>query len=300
MKDLKSNHVYLYGVDHSPWVQGVWYTLKYLGYEVTLSSIPPSFGWVKNNGITFPVAKFDDGQLIYDSFKIYDYLSKRHPNIPDLNNKDEYQVMLEKLFLNYSPQRGAKGKNLKFFLGWMKMRERPSSIKGAFLRGLIFFYYFFLIKLSLILMSSKKNEVSIKESLKKNLSFWDGLLENSKWISGDEVGYLDFSLFGHIECIASGPTDEFIPKVRDFKNIQSWLKEMLKINKQVPPLYSKRVFDHGHYIEQDRKNEMIFILGFVFGVTFLPFTIVFILYLFHIRTRGHHHSGAIIKGLKKT
>ena len=299
MKDLKSNHVYLYGVDHSPWVQGVWYTLMYLGYEVRLSCVPPSASWVKNNGITFPVAVFNGERRISDSFKIYEYLSKHHQNLPFSTSFKESQVKLEKLFLIYSPQRGAKGKNLKFFLGWMKMRERPSSIKGAFFRGIIFLYYFFLIKLSLIFVSSKKNEVHIKDSLKKNLSFWDTKLENSKWISGDKIGFLDFSLFGHMECIASGPTDEFMPIVRDFKNINSWLKKMLEINKEVPPLYSKRLFDHGPYAERDRKNEMIFILGFIFGVAFFPLTIILILYLFSIRTRGHHHSGAKLKGLKK-
>ena len=146
-------------------------------------------------------------------------------------------------------------------------------------------------------MSSKKNKVSIKESLNKNLSFWEGMLEKSKWISGNEVGFLDFSLFGHMECIASGPTDEFIKLVREFKNIRAWLMKMTEINQKIPPLYSKRIIDYRYLIERNIKDELIFILSFTLGLIFLPVTLTLILYLFSIRTRGRHYSGAKLKDL---
>ena len=65
-------------------------------------------------------------------------------------------------------------------------------------------YFFILIHLGRVLSKSPYNLSRIDSELNS----WNEVLNNSEWISGDNLGVIDFALFGHIECICSGLTDE--------------------------------------------------------------------------------------------
>ena len=231
----------LYGVEHSPWVLGVWYSLKHLGHQAVLTSVPISLEWIINNGITFPVLNIDSGKNINDSFNIYHFLSKENSSLHYPEDSEQFQTELEKFFLTYSPRRASFGKDLIFFKGWMSMNEHPQSAAGSFARGFLFFYYYILIKIALCTIFIKSRNFSSIERIQKYLSKYDEKLKESKWIGGHELSYFDFALFGHIECICSCPTDELIPIIRKYSNLVSWIERMIQLNDSAKPLFSKNI-----------------------------------------------------------
>tara|TARA_B100000925_G_C21983820_1_gene463575 strand:- start:331 stop:1212 length:882 start_codon:yes stop_codon:yes gene_type:complete len=282
----------LYGVEHSPWVLGVWYSLRYLGFNTSLSSLPISAKWVKNNGITFPVLNIDDKKIISDSFNIYQFLSTENHSLPYPNTSMDFQNGLEKLFLTYSPKRASFGKDLSFFKGWMSMNEYPQSLAGSFARGFLFFYYYSLIKIALVAMFLKNKHFTSLKRIQKILLNYDEKLKESKWIGGEQLSYLDFALFGHIECMCSGPTDELIPIIKKYSNLVSWIDRMIQLNDGMRPLFSRKISENNFSLDRTLANEVTFCSSIIFWASIFPITLFLIILLFVCRKNGNHFSGA--------
>ena len=284
--------VTLYGVDHSPWVQGVWYALSFTGYKVKLTSIPPSLNWVLENGITFPVLKLSSTHIIKDSFTIYKFLSKHNSQVYFPDDYFRHQMRLEKLFLNYSILRAPSKKNLKFFGAWLGMRERPYTLNGSIFRSFLFFYYFLLIKLGRLFYFRKYSSDAPYQNITQELRYWDNLLESNKYITGEKLSFVDFALFGHIECMASGPTDELLHNIRKNQNLLRWIEDMIKNNPNYGPLFSKRLFYDNHAPHKSLHDQFLFLFGCVIFLLFLPISISGVIILLLIRKKGNHFSGA--------
>ena len=287
MKKLK-----LYGVEHSPWVLGVWYSLNYLGHQAVLSSVPISSWWVIKNGITFPVLKIDNKKNINDSFNIYYFLSKENSSLVYPENSEQFQTELEKFFLTYSPRRASFGKDFIFFKGWMSMNEHPQSAARSFARGFLFFYYYILIKIALFTIFIKRRNFNSTKRIQKYLSKYDEKLKESKWIGGNELSYFDFALFGHIECICSGPTDELIPIIRKYSNLVLWVERMIQLSDGTAPLFSKKISKPQFHPNSTISNKVIFCSSIFFWLSIFPITLLLIVLLFIFRKNGNHFSGA--------
>jgi len=65
----KPEHVWVYGGDHSPWVQSVLLGLHEKGIAHTVITVPP-LSVFSNSGILMPAAKIDDGPWLLDSGRI--------------------------------------------------------------------------------------------------------------------------------------------------------------------------------------------------------------------------------------
>ena len=92
--------IIVFGVDQSPWVQGVLYALSLNNIDYKLTSVPPSFLWPFKYGLVIPIVSIGEEQ-VYDSFNIYKRLNLSDHNI----SEDELKKLskkLERLFILYS------------------------------------------------------------------------------------------------------------------------------------------------------------------------------------------------------
>ena len=69
MAVARPEHVWVYGGDHSPWVQSVLLGVHERGIPHTLISVPPLSVFL-NSGILMPAARIDDGPWLLDSSRI--------------------------------------------------------------------------------------------------------------------------------------------------------------------------------------------------------------------------------------
>ena len=93
----------IYGVNHSPWVQGVLTAFHLKGVDYQLVSMPPSFRSYLEGGMVMPMCQWPDGTVTRDSFDIMRELDKRAPG-PSLTNglNGDVQESLERLFFSYA------------------------------------------------------------------------------------------------------------------------------------------------------------------------------------------------------
>ena len=68
---MSFENITLYGVEHSPWVQGIWLALHHHKVKTRLTSFPLGWNWVWQKGLVFPTLKLSDGSMHIDSFNMY-------------------------------------------------------------------------------------------------------------------------------------------------------------------------------------------------------------------------------------
>ena len=119
--------VKLYGVEHSPWVQGIQLALSHHQIPTQLTSYPVRLSWLWRYGATFPVLQLADGSAHLDSFKCYELLeADGYPLGLDAFSQEERleaQRKLEKLFSIYALGRCMPGKRWRFIYAWSTMQE---------------------------------------------------------------------------------------------------------------------------------------------------------------------------------
>ena len=128
----------LYGVSHSPWVEGVRLAMAHASCLPRLTSYPHSLSRIWHRGLVFPALRLPDGSIHGDSFQLYSLLeASGHPlGLADATDSDqqEAQAALERLFLNYAPGRCVEGRRWRFIVAWSQMREHPHSSRGVLSR----------------------------------------------------------------------------------------------------------------------------------------------------------------------
>ena len=219
--------VTLYGVEHSPWVQGVLLALAHHQIPTQLTSYPLGVHWFRRNGLIFPALRLSDGTTHLDSFHIYARLeADGYPlgvnNFTAAERLHE-QVALEALFGRYVLGRCGPGKQWRFIQSWSTMREVPHTVMGTVFRAFITHYYWVLIRLG-VRRATKKGRLPFDpDAFERELRTWDARLQKQRWLTGPEIGFLDFALFGHLQCMLSGLTDEVIPILRQQPHLMQWL-----------------------------------------------------------------------------
>ena len=136
--------IQLYGVTHSPWVQGIYSAALFHKIPVELTSYPISMRWLLKHAPIFPVLIHRE-HVIQDSFEMYKHLENEgYPvGIPDQTSEDikQTQQFLERLFLRYAFGRCYPTKQWRFIVSWSAMTESNRSLRNQFLRSYLCLYF---------------------------------------------------------------------------------------------------------------------------------------------------------------
>ena len=239
MKDIK-----IFGVQHSPWVQGVRVAFFLHGIENTLTAVPPSFSWVYRYGFVMPVVQIDSKIRYIDSFKIYEMLEKEGYDLgmEKIDRKDRlsFQVELESLFL-VMHAKGQSRENFGVFSSLSTMQNEKNIFWPNFSRTFLAIYFFLLIRIGIFLSKNKHDTINSCKTFDKKLDFWDLRLSRQNWVSGESCGFLDCALYGQLQTIASGLTDDCISVLKTKKHILQWLECFSKKLQGYEPRYTDRI-----------------------------------------------------------
>ena len=305
MNQMKPNfqRVVIYGVEHSPWVQGVLLAMKHHHIDVQLTSYPLSLKWLWNQGPVFPALQLSNGTRYVDSFTMYHLLHSEGYLLGMTNTSEQdlrkEQLEMEKLFSQYALGRCSSGKKWAFIHAWSAMREEPYSMRGVFFRAFLSLYFWILIHLGRLFVSQKTGRDPYDvAAIEKRIEQWERRLDKQNWLTGNgqEIGYLDFAFFGHVQCMSSGLTDELLPLIRKQRNLTDWLHRIQHRYSDYSPMYVTRIDVQNIEIAQSPKGERIlFWSAFAFWIACFPLTVLLIFMCLVKRFRNPAHSGAKVK-----
>ena len=296
--------VKLYGVDHSPWVQGIRLALSYYGVPCRTTSLPVNWRWWFSQGVTFPVLQPDGQAPIVDSFAMYRALEIQgfSLGLDGVLDTDllEAQSAMESMFSNYALGRSGPGKRWAFIRGWSNMRERPMHFGGSVARAFLAHYFFCLIGLGRTIRGQKGRYVYDLDKFERDIVRWDRLLQNQEWVTGRAIGALDFALMGHMQCMMTGLTDELIPILRRQSALMEWVGRMCAALPDYEPMYARRLIeDTWHQTTGGGLDRGVFWLTWFGCIAAWPVTLPFLLYCFVRRAYNPAHSGAVSRRLRR-
>ena len=292
--------VTLYGVDHSPWVQGIRLALAHHRVPMKTTSVPISLRWVWSKGVTFPVLQSNAGTAIVDSFAMYSALESDGYDL-GLHNVSEQraleaQATLETMFSNYALGRSGPNKRWEFIRAWSVMRERPQRVAGVASRAFLTHYFFILIELGRVARRLEGLKVYDLEQFEADVAHWDAQLRENDWLTGDGPGALDFALFGHIQCMTSGLTDELLPILRNQAALMSWVDRMNTAMEGYQPLYTPRLKDESETnTEHSHTNTWAFWCAWLGWIVVCPLTIPLLMRCLWRRAFNPAHTGAVTR-----
>ena len=297
-------HVTLYGVEHSPWVQGVLIALAHHNIPTRLTSYPFNLSWFWRRGPVFPALQLMDGTTHLDSFNIYQHLED--DGFPlgvaamTQHERRLMQVELEDLFSNYALGRCSPGKKWRFIQGWSTMREVPHSTRGTFFRALLSCYFWVLIHLGIRAEKTQGRTPYNLDLIERQLRQWDARLTEQRWLTGPDVGFLDFALWGHLQCMVSGLTDELLPILQRQPHLMTWLTRMMDVLPNHDPMYTRRLFEPQVHVSQATQWQRWLFWCAWFGWAMLwPFTLVVVALSLRNRFKNPARSGAVARRYRK-
>ena len=288
----------LYGVTHSPWVEGVRLALSLHGLEARVTSYPHGLSWVVRQGLVFPALRLGDGRTLVDSFALYGALEEAGYALGvgrvAAADRERAQVALEKLFLAYAPGRCIRGRRWRFIVAWSRMRELPFSGIGVVSRALVSLYFWTLIRLGIHHAHRRGRPVYDLDAIAAQLQTWDAQLADAEWLTGSELGFLDLALLGHLQCMTSGLTEELVPVLRQQAHLMAWLERAVALLPHHEPLYVRRLLDdEAMTAHAGRGEQALFWAAWVTAVLAWPVSGAAILMLLLRRQRNPAHSGAV-------
>ena len=288
----------LYGVEHSPWLQGVRLALAHHHIPNQLTSYPLSFSWFWHNGLVFPVLQLPDGTTVRDSFGIYQFLEANgYPlGLNDLSDEAilDTQIQLENLFNAYVLGRCGPGKNWAFIRAWSAMRELPHSSWGTLWRALITHYFWILIRLGIWQKQKTKRNTFDLNYIARHLDTWNQKLSSRIWLTGDEMGAFDFALLGHLQCMCSGLTDEVLPLIQQQPHLMRWLELMMRKLPDYDPMYTRRVFEPDAVVNTASvPHRMLFWVVWFISLLGWPITLPFVALAIRNRFKNPARSGGM-------
>merc|ERR1712007_81510 len=62
----------------------------------------------------------------------------------------------------------------------------------------------------------------------------------------DVMTFADIMIFGQMQCLYSGLTDDLLPVLHPFPKIQAWIRRMNEQFSTYPMLYSRRIDERGY------------------------------------------------------
>lgn len=292
--------VTLYGVDHSPWVQGVRLALAHHKIPTRLTSYPLRLSWFLRRGLVFPALELADGTCHADSFRMYALLEDGGYPMGwqelDPAQRDEAQYELERLFFAYALGRCMPGKRRRFMKAWSRMQEEPVTALGVVWRALLASYFWVLIHVGRGALRGAGRDPYDLGRVQHRLAYWDARLAKQPWLTGEHPGFLDFALWGHVQSMASGLTDEVLPLIERQAHLMRWLGALTAMSEAGSPRYIDRLLGGDPQVDQASGRERaLFWLALAGWWICWPVTTALILYGFAIRSLNPGRSGALME-----
>lgn len=297
--------VTLYGVEHSPWVQGIRLALAHHGISTKLTSVPMGLPWLLTMGPVFPVLRAADGHIVNDSFAMYAALEgggfalglDRFTESERLTE----QAALERMFRAYAGGRCVPGKRWAFIHGWSTMRETPVRLSGVVWRAWLTHYFWVLIQLGNRMQRARGRSAYDLSFMEEQLTQWDVRLTRTRWVTGPEVGFLDFALLGHVQCMTTGLTDELLPMLRSKTHLVRWLQDMDDLLPDYTPRYARRVWMETFEPQRSGRGERLVFWGsWVLMLMLWPASLALLMVCLWRRASNPAHTGAVSRRLRRT
>ena len=290
--------VTVYGVEHSPWLQGIYLALTHHNISIRLTSYPLSWSWFWHHGLVFPVLLLPDKTTIRDSFAMYKVLESNGYalGLSQFSDEDilQTQVELELLFTAYVMGRCMPGKNWAFIRAWSQMREQPNSLWGTAWRGFITHYFWLLIRMGIRKQHQAKRDPYDLERVAHHLQSWDEKLSTQSWLTGDAMGAFDFALFGHLQCMATGLTDEVLPLIQQQTHLMAWMNRMMQEMPDVSPMYTPRITNPNATVPTASiPQQLVFWTAWLGSLMFWPLTLPLVILALQNRFRNPARSGRL-------
>lgn len=297
--------VKLYGVEHSPWVQGVLLALTYHGIPTTLTSYPLSMRWWWTSGVVFPALQLEDGSIHPDSFQIYELMEAHGVDLGlrQIEPKERLRIQaeLEHLFSVYALGRCIAGKRWRFIKAWSVMRDAPATYHGAVCRSVLCNYFWLLIQIGIHVAGKRRATPYDLNQIEQLISAWDQKLRESRWLTGEEIGFVDFALWGHVQCMASGLTDELLPLLKRYPHLIDWVKRVSSLEMSKVSPYAQRLIDDDvEPQEVDLSLSVAFWGAWLISIILWPLTLTFIIISLLRRHHNPAHSGAVAARHRET
>lgn len=259
--------LFIYGQDHSPWVQAVLLGAVEKNYTYRLTAVPPFSVFLKW-GVLMPAVKIDDAPWIIESCDILQQLGYEPITI------DEKEA-IEKTWLGVTQRVGSFE---KFFSAASRIRDPHNvlwrRLLNQFFRSFAVLYFYLLLQFVKI-AGLRPDPKDFAESF---LVWQDHLkMSGGPFIGGEQPGMLDFLLFGMIQCHASIPAQP-VQVLRDaprLKELRNWIASMQVRFRGHNHLYS------GIYFEPECRpppsasalEKIAFFSGLIFMILLWPVTL---------------------------
>ncbi len=229
------NHVWVYGNDHSPWVQAVLLGLHQKKIAHTLVTAPP-FSVFLNSGILMPAARIDDGPWLLDSERILVEIG-----FSDVD-ADTRRALL--VVFGSGAMRRADGP-WDFWYRFSYARDGHPMLRrrlwNHFWRPFSLLYFF-----TLITMGRRGLPRPTPERLAREFSFFqEQLRPGVEFLGGGAPDTVDLQLYGLVQMCASipGPSLTVLQEDPSLQHLREWVEATQRRFADYTHLYSAREFE---------------------------------------------------------
>jgi glutathione S-transferase len=231
----RPRHVWVYGGDHSPWVQSVLLGLHERGIAHTVVTVPPLCLFL-NSGILMPAARIDDGPWLLDSQRI----------LAELGFGEV--AVAERRALQVVSGSGAFQRTdspWDFWYCWSYLRDGHPALGrrlwNHLWRPFSVFYFF-----TLITIARRTQPEQTSERLSEEFSFWEERL-GAGWgfLGGEAPNTADLQLFGLFQMYGSipGPSLAVLQQDPKLERLRQWIETMQRRFSSYGHLYTGSHFE---------------------------------------------------------
>lgn len=227
-------HVWVYGGDHSPWVQSVLLGLHEKKIDHTNVTVPPLRLFL-NSGVVMPAAKLDDGPWLLDSECILACLG-----FSSVVDKDR-----RALRSNFAGALERTDRAWEFWRRWSYLRDGhpslPRRLWNHFWRTFSVFYFFVLITIARYRLMPRTTA-----QVRQGFQYFEEKLESSgPFLGGGTPDTVDLQLFGHVQMFGSIPGRSLAVLRQDpnLPRLRAWIERMQDRFEEYAHLYTGSCFE---------------------------------------------------------
>ena len=285
--------VAIYGVDHSPWVQSVAMALHYYGVPYRLVSQPTRLRSYWVSGMVMPECRWPDGKVTRDSFEILNEIRRRFQRAHQSGDIQRFQqTRLERLFLTYALERVAGIKVVRFVYEWSRMPSGHGPSLASIFRAFMCLYFLILIGVGRAVAKKRRKTPDAYYGLNSHLQTIGDWLEGRDFFAGDVPGLLDFAVFGQVQSMLSGLTDEVREAITRRPELNAWCQRMRRAVEEYPHDFSIRLEQPNQGPRRASSGDQIlFVLALLLFVIASPLTLAALVDAFLRRRRNPNRSG---------
>jgi hypothetical protein len=324
---IPSHHsVTVYGAVSSPWSQAVMMWMHTRDQPFGCHHFPdPTL--IFRFGMVMPVLrhKIEGKDVLHQgTFRILQALDCP---CDDEDKWEQQMALLEGLFLDYALTRVSNVK--RFFVHWAQSDDvildsavgaltHPAVLTAmrsflAFMRPLNTLYFLALILLGRLVKRVSRGYVfNSAQLLAKLTAIAQPISQGSAFFGGREPSAFDFVLFGHVQAMCCGLSDEAMPVLAEVKNMPQWVDRMVTHidtrngrtdgSAEYPSMFARRLKDptippSTAVAPTEESLQRIYWSGLLFFSVYYTHTLLIILLLLLWRYANSERSGRRISRL---